>query len=173
MRILVLIATDPDGAIAGVELSSLAGAYYALRDRGAEVALASASGGSPALDRGSVVDLRAEEYLRRLQADLPAREEFADTLRFDQICLEDFDAVMVLFPDAQGGGNGRESGVQEGVGPLLTRALGSKRPVAVFGNMKDLERQKVDGLLIVAGRHFTAAEVSSALLEVLAHRRHA
>ncbi len=79
-----------------LRLERFIGPYYAFRDAGAEVVLASPSGGFPWM--GPAADDRgvSSPGLDRFRADRPAREDLTDTLDLGQIYEEDFDAALCL-----------------------------------------------------------------------------
>lgn len=144
MRVLVMIGGGPEAPVA-VTLEGFAGAYYALRDAGAEIVLASAGGGAPGIAWAAG---RSEPAAARFRADDLAREDLADTLRYDQVCLGDFDAVLGFRGD-----------------PALTgRALRAGVPVALVGEPGPPARAHAEGLLILGAGDADAARAARALV---------
>lgn len=151
MRVLVMIGDGPD-APAAITLEGIAGAYYALRDAGAEIVLASRSGGSPGLARTAAP---VGSAAARLKADDMAREDFAETLRYDQVCLGDFDAVLGFRGDPG----------------LAGRALQAGVPVALLGEPGRSARAPAGGLLILGAGDADAARAARALVGAATSRR--
>jgi hypothetical protein len=144
MRVLVMIGDDPE-ASAAVTLEGLAGAYYAVRDAGAEIVLASAGGGAPGVARAAGC---CGPAAARFQADHLAREDLADTLRYDQVCLGEFDAILGFRGD-----------------PGLTdRALRAGVPVALVGEPGPPARAHAGGLLILVAGDADATRAARALV---------
>lgn len=148
-----MIGDDQPDPAAGVTLEALACAYYVLRDSGAEVVLASPGGGSPGVARTAHPSGTAAA---RFLADGPAREDLAETLRYDQVCLGDFDAVLGFHGDAQLAGRALVAGV-----PVAL--VGETRPV-VAGGTRPVARSRAAGLLILGITDADAARAARALL---------
>lgn len=104
MKILmVLTSHDRLGATGhktGFWLEEFAAPYYALKDAGASVTLASPLGGQPPLDPKSDLPESQTEATRRFKADAAAQAELANTLKLVEIRAEDFDAVF--YPGGHG-----------------------------------------------------------------------
>jgi putative intracellular protease/amidase len=93
-RFVILIVED-EGERPDVGLPWIAPAYYAFRDMGVEVTIATPLGGPPIL---TTMRATADESptVERFKADRNARDELADTLSLDQIVVEDFDAAFCI-----------------------------------------------------------------------------
>ena len=104
MKILmVLTSHDQLGATGrktGFWLEELAAPYYAFRDAGAEVVLASPKGGQPPLDPASNEPDFQTDLTHRFEADAAANAQLAATLRLDSVTQSDFDAVF--YPGGHG-----------------------------------------------------------------------
>ena len=84
----------------GFWLEELAAPYYAFKDAGAEVVLASPNGGQPPLDPKSNEPGFQTELTRRFEADAAANAQLASTLRLDSVSQADFDTVF--YPGGHG-----------------------------------------------------------------------
>ena len=104
MKIL-LVLTSHDrlgdtGRKTGFWLEELAAPYYAFKDAGAEIVLASPKGGQPPLDpKSNEPDFRTD-LTRRFEADAAAEAQLASTLRLDSVEAADFDTVF--YPGGHG-----------------------------------------------------------------------
>lgn len=157
MRILMILLPD-----AG-RLEGFAEPYYALRDAGAELVLASPEGGYPwAGPRdGAPAPTPA---LRRLHQDGEAREALGDTLRLDQLHPGDFDAGFCL---GAAGAPWRATDPQA-AGALVARLLAAGRPVAVIPAPRDLAPHGAGEGLLIAGDHLASPlQAAQALLGAL------
>ena len=169
IRFLVLLAMDEAGEVLDGEigLGHIAPAYYLFRDEGAEVVLATLTGGYPRLPDFREIETR-EHSIRRFLDDRSARDDLADTLGLDQIVTEDFDAALWL------GFSGAlwESGSQ-GVAKVLRSLLDSGRPVAVLpGKSVMLSPHGAgDGLLMIGEAGDAPLMAAHALLKVVKERR--
>jgi len=96
LRLLIIVTscerTPTDGRRCGLLLEEFVGPYYLWRDAGVEVVVASPQGGMPPLE--SILLVTDEANLERYQKDAEARGLLADTLRIEQICADDFEAVL-------------------------------------------------------------------------------
>jgi putative intracellular protease/amidase len=171
IRFLVILATDEEGGICdgAVRLDRIAPAYYLFKDEGAEVVLATLTGGYAKLP-----DFRnigpGDDNIRRFLADRVARDDIAETLSLHQIVTEDFDAALCL------GFSGAlwENGTQ-GVARILTSLLDATKPVAIIpGNAVVLRpRGAGEGLLIIGESDEAPVLIAHALLKVVKERRKA
>jgi putative intracellular protease/amidase len=161
MRILMILIPDDEAAAPAREpvlrLERFIGPYYAFRDAGAEVVLASPSGGFPWMgpaegDRGV-----SSPALDRFRADRPAREDLTDTLDLGQVYDEDFDAALCL-------GAPRPPRA----GALIAAFLGAGKPVVVIPSTPGLVAQGTGGGLIITGDDAAASlRAANALLGAL------
>lgn len=104
MKILMVLTSHDrlgttDGPT-GYWLEEFAAPYYAFRDAGAEVTLASPRGGAPPIDPRSDGPDAQTPVVQRLKADPDARAMLASTLQLLDISADDFDAVF--YPGGHG-----------------------------------------------------------------------
>jgi putative intracellular protease/amidase len=102
---ILIVLTSHDrlgdtGHKTGFWLEEFAAPYYALRDAGAEVTLASPAGGQPPLDPKSDSPENQTDATRRFRADRTAQEVLASTRKLDEVSAGDFDAVF--YPGGHG-----------------------------------------------------------------------
>src|SRR5271155_463203 len=88
------------GRKTGFWLEELAAPYYAFKDAGAEIVLASPKGGQPPLDPKSNEPGFQTDLTRRFEADAAAKAQLATTVRLDSVAAEDFDTVF--YPGGHG-----------------------------------------------------------------------
>src|SRR5438094_6914904 len=88
------------GRKTGFWLEELAAPYYAFKDAGVEVVLASPLGGQPPLDPKSNEPSFQTDLTRRFEADPAANAQLASTRRLDSIDQADFDTVF--YPGGHG-----------------------------------------------------------------------
>lgn len=101
--LLVLTSHDQLGDTrkkTGFWLEELAAPYYALKDAGAELVLASPKGGQPPLDPKSDDPDAQTDDTRRFKADPEAQAALASTVVLSSVKAEDFDAVF--YPGGHG-----------------------------------------------------------------------
>jgi putative intracellular protease/amidase len=139
-------------------LESFSGAYFAFRDVGAEIVLASPKGGLPALYPRRVDKAKQSEIVSRFYNDARARSELADTLRLEQVCADDFDALF--YPGSVGSlwdlANNEQSiaiisAFDEAGKPLGFVGYGPSALCRVTSN---------SGIALVSGRNLTASSAS-------------
>lgn len=104
MKVLIVLTSHDQlgntGRKTGFWLEELAAPYYALKDAGAEIVLASPKGGQPPLDpKSNEADFQTDDT-RRFEADAAANALLASTLRLDSVAQSDFDAVF--YPGGHG-----------------------------------------------------------------------
>ena len=104
MQILVFLTSHDElgntGRKTGFWLEELAAPYYAFKDAGAEIVLASPKGGQPPLDPKSSEPDFQTDLTRRFEADAVAQAQLASTLRLDSVKPDDFDTVF--YPGGHG-----------------------------------------------------------------------
>ena len=88
------------GRKTGFWLEELAAPYYAFKDAGVEIVLASPLGGQPPLDPKSNEPSFQTELTRRFEKDAAATAQLAATVRLDSIRQDDFDTVF--YPGGHG-----------------------------------------------------------------------
>lgn len=104
MKVLIVLtshdALGDTGEKTGFWLEEFAAPYYALKDAGAEITLASPAGGRPPLDPKSDSPDAQTEATKRFQADPEAQQQLANTRTLDTVRAADFDAVF--YPGGHG-----------------------------------------------------------------------
>lgn len=104
MKILLVLTSHDQlgdtGKKTGFWLEELAAPYYALKDPGAEIVLASPKGGQPPLDPKSDDPDAQTDDTRRFKADAEAQAALASTVVLSSVKAEDFDAVF--YPGGHG-----------------------------------------------------------------------
>ncbi|WP_426768450.1 type 1 glutamine amidotransferase domain-containing protein [Erwinia aphidicola] len=104
MKILMVLTSHDrlgnTGRKTGFWLEELAAPYYAFKDAGAQITLASPKGGNPPLDPKSNEPDFQTEHTHRFEADAAATAQLAATVRLDSISAADYDAVF--YPGGHG-----------------------------------------------------------------------
>lgn len=104
MKILMVLTSHDQlgttGRKTGFWLEELAAPFYAFKDAGAHITLASPKGGNPPLDPKSNEPDFQTEQTHRFEADPDAMSQLAATVRLDSISQSDFDAVF--YPGGHG-----------------------------------------------------------------------
>ncbi len=104
MKILIVLTSHDQlgatGEQTGFWLEEFAAPYYALKDAGAELTLASPKGGQPPLDPKSDLPENQTEATKRFRADTSAQMELANTTKLADVSANDFDAIF--FPGGHG-----------------------------------------------------------------------
>lgn len=104
MKILMVLTSHDQlgdtGKKTGFWLEEFAAPYYALKDAGAEIVLASPKGGQPPLDPKSDEPDAQTEATHRFKADEAAQKALASTVTLSSVKAEDFDAVF--YPGGHG-----------------------------------------------------------------------
>lgn len=104
MKILMVLTSHDQlgdtGKKTGFWLEEFAAPYYAFRDGGAEITLASPKGGQPPLDPSSDADEAQTEATRRFKADAAAQDALAQTAVLSTVSAEGFDAIF--YPGGHG-----------------------------------------------------------------------
>lgn len=169
IRYLVILSTDEssDVSAGAVTLGRIAAPYYFFKDQGAEVVLATLTGGYPCLPGYRETDTH-EKSLRRFLLDRAARDELADTLAADQIVAEDFDAALCLGLSGALWGNCTNS-----VTAILTTLLENGKPVAVIpGKAVAIAPHGAgEGLLIFGDSDNAPIMAAHALAAIVTQRR--
>ncbi len=157
MKILMVLTSHDQlgdtGRKTGFWLEELAAPYYAFRDAGAEVVLASPKGGQPPLDPKSNEPSSQTDLTRRFEADPAANAQLAATLRLDSVSQADFDTVF--YP----GGHGPLWDLAEDKNSidLIESFLAANKPVALVCHAPGILRhvKKPDGRPLVEGKKVT------------------
>jgi putative intracellular protease/amidase len=147
------------GRATGVWLEELATPYYALRDAGHDITLASIAGGAVPVDPGSNKAGERPASAERFLADEAASKALANTPRIDTLRWRDFEAVFLP------GGHGTMWDLpgSAALARLLGDAFDAGRVVAAVchGPAGLVNARRADGTPIVAGKQvasFTDAE---------------
>ena len=157
MKILMVLTSHDQlgntGRKTGFWLEELAAPYYAFKDAGAEITLASPNGGQPPLDPSSNVPSFQTDMTHRFEADAAAKAQLATTLRLDSVSQADFDTVF--YP----GGHGPLWDLAEdknSIG-LIESFLAAAKPVALVCHAPGVLRhvRTPDGKPLVEGKKVT------------------
>ena len=104
MKVLMVLTSHDrlgdTGRKTGFWLEELAAPYYAFKDAGADITLASPKGGNPPLDPKSNEPDFQTELTHRFEADAEANAQLASTVRLDSVDAADFDTVF--YPGGHG-----------------------------------------------------------------------
>jgi putative intracellular protease/amidase len=157
MKILMVLTSHDTlgetGRKTGFWLEEFAAPYYALRDAGAEITLASPMGGQPPLDPTSDEPDAQTADTRRFRGDTTAQAELAATARLSDLDTGGFDAVF--YP----GGHGPLWDLAEDPDSirLIEVFAASGRPIAAVCHAPAIFRHArgVDGTPLVSGRTVT------------------
>lgn len=154
--LIVLTSHDTLGATGrktGFWLEELAAPYYALKEAGARLVLASPAGGQPPLDPKSNEPAFQTAETRRFEADPTAIAQLANTVRLDSVSHDDFDAVF--YP----GGHGPLWDLAEDARSiaLIESFVAAAKPVALVCHAPGVLRhvKSPDGTPLVRGRQVT------------------
>src|SRR5262249_51618546 len=103
-RVLMVLTSHDNMGVSGKKTGNwfdeVATPYYKFKAAGLDVTLASPRGGSAPLDPLSYDDAFASDSTRRFEQDAAAQRALANTLRFDEIDFNLFDAAF--FPGGYG-----------------------------------------------------------------------
>lgn len=141
------------GRKTGFWLEELAAPYYAFKDAGAQIVLASPKGGQPPLDPTSHEPAFQTEQTRRFEADAQATAQLAATVRLDSVNHADFDTVF--YPGGHGPlwdlAEDKDSAV------LLESFLAAGKPIALVCHAPGALRHLMtpEGRPVVEGRKVT------------------
>lgn len=157
MKVLIVLTSHDTlgntGKKTGFWLEELAAPYYAFKDAGAEITLASPKGGQPPLDPKSDEPMFQTELTRRFNADEVAKAQLAETVRLDSIDQKDFDTVF--YP----GGHGPLWDLAEDPNSikLIESFIAAGKPLALVCHAPGVLRHVTnpDGTPFVQGRYVT------------------
>jgi putative intracellular protease/amidase len=157
MKILVVLTSHDQlgntGRKTGFWLEELAAPYYAFKDAGAEIVLASPKGGQPPLDPKSSEPDFQTEATRRFEADAQAKSALATTVLLKGVSHDGFDAVF--YP----GGHGPlwDLAEDESSIKLIETTLAAGKPVALVCHAPGVLRHVKggDGKPLVQGKNVT------------------
>lgn len=163
-RIAMMLSSVPGGS--PIELEQFVCVYYALKDSGAEILVASDGDGYPWPRRKKERNEHFVQLTKRFQADRHARDDLANTLRFSQIFVEDFDGCLCI---GEAGALWKD-GVRSSAAELVARFLQAGKPAAVLSNLIDIAPKGAgDGLLILADGAQPPTAIVPALLTAALH----
>ena len=154
MKILMVLTSHDElgstGRKTGFWLDELASPYYAFKEAGAQITLASPKGGQPPLDPKSNEPSFQTDMTHRFETDPAANAQLAATLRLDSVSQADFDTVF--YP----GGHGPLWDLAEDKHSisLIEAFLAAGKPVALVCHAPGALRHVMtpDGKPLVAGR---------------------
>ena len=158
MKKVLIVLTSHDqlgntGAKTGFWLEEFAAPYYALKDAGVALTLASPLGGQPPIDPKSDDPASQTEATIRFKADAPAQALLASTLKLKDVSAADFDAVF--YP----GGHGPLWDLAEDATSiaLIETMLKAGKPVAAVCHAPAVLRHAkgADGKSVVNGKKVT------------------
>ncbi|MCB8883312.1 type 1 glutamine amidotransferase domain-containing protein [Acidisoma cellulosilytica] len=157
MKILMVLTSHDElgntGRKTGFWLEELAAPYYAFKDAGVEVVLASPKGGQPPLDPKSNEPSFQTEMTHRFEADAAAKAQLAATVKLDSVSQADFDTVF--YP----GGHGPLWDLAEDQNSiaLIEAFIAAGKPVALVCHAPGVLRhiKTADGQPLVAGKKVT------------------
>ncbi len=103
-KVLIVLTSHEDlgdtGQKTGFWVEEFAAPYYAFKDAGADITLASPKGGQPPIDPKSSDPSAATEATRRFDADPETQKTLANTLKLDDLNAADYDAIF--YPGGHG-----------------------------------------------------------------------
>jgi putative intracellular protease/amidase len=157
MNVLMILTSHDQlgttGRKTGFWLEELAAPYYAFKDAGAHIVLASPLGGQPPLDPKSDEPSAQTEATARFKADAAANVQLANTVRLDTVSQDDFDTVF--YP----GGHGPLWDLAEDRHSiaLIESFLAANKPVALVCHAPGVLRhvKNPDGTPLVQGKQVT------------------
>ncbi|AVR97666.1 type 1 glutamine amidotransferase domain-containing protein [Pseudoduganella armeniaca] len=157
MKVLIVLTSHDQlgntGRKTGFWLEELAAPYYAFKDAGAQIVLASPKGGQPPLDPKSDEPDSQTEATRRFKADAEAQAQLAATVRLDSVAQADFDTVF--YP----GGHGPLWDLAEDRHSiaLIESFIAASKPVALVCHAPGVLRhvRNADGRPLVEGKEVT------------------
>jgi len=154
VKVLIVLTSHDQlgntGAKTGFWLEELAAPYYALKDAGVQITLASVKGGQPPLDPKSSDPASQTDATRRFEADAEARAALAKTHKLSDMSVDGFDAIF--YP----GGHGPLWDLAEDASSiaLIEHAIAAGKPVAAVCHAPGVLRhaKAPDGKPLVAGK---------------------
>ncbi|WP_306147041.1 MULTISPECIES: type 1 glutamine amidotransferase domain-containing protein [unclassified Roseibium] len=103
-KVLIVLTSHEDlgdtGQKTGFWVEEFAAPYYAFKDAGADITLASPEGGQPPIDPKSSDPSAATDATRRFDADPETQKALANTLKLDDVNAADYDAIF--YPGGHG-----------------------------------------------------------------------
>ncbi|MBO9426888.1 type 1 glutamine amidotransferase domain-containing protein [Labrenzia sp. R4_1] len=103
-KVLIVLTSHEDlgdtGQKTGFWVEEFAAPYYAFKDAGADITLASPKGGQPPIDPKSSDPSAATDATRRFDADPETQKALANTLKLGDVNAADYDAIF--YPGGHG-----------------------------------------------------------------------
>jgi putative intracellular protease/amidase len=171
--LIVIVEGENEGAgNPEVDLARIATPYYAFKDFGSEVVIATDQGGPPMLAEATrcahASADAAGDAVRRFRGDRNARDELADTLGLAQIVIEDFAAAFCV-----GLSGSIWSDDDQGVAALIRKFLDVGKPVALVPgkHLFVAPEGAGNGLLILGDNDCSPLCAARALINVVADLR--
>lgn len=157
MKVLMVLTSHDTlgdtGKKTGFWLEELAAPYYAFKDAGAEITLASPLGGRPPLDPKSNEPDAKTDDTRRFEADEAAMKQLGETVKLADVNEGDFDTVF--YP----GGHGPLWDLAEDKTSiaLIESFVAAEKPVALVCHAPGVLRhvKSGDGTPLVQGKRVT------------------
>jgi putative intracellular protease/amidase len=157
MKILMVLTSHDKlgetGLKTGYWLDEFAGPYYAFKDAGVAITLASPLGGAPPMDPKSDLPESATAATKRFKTDRVAQAILADTRKLPDLKAEDYDGMF--YP----GGHGPLWDLAQDPSSiaLIEAMLGAGKPVAAVchGPAVLLRPRAADGTLLLKDRAVT------------------
>jgi len=157
MKILMVLTSHDKlgdtGKKTGFWLEEFAAPYYAFKDAGAAISLASPQGGQPPLDPKSDDPSAQTDSTRRFKADSASQTILENTLKLADVAASDFDAVF--YP----GGHGPLWDLAENKASiaLIEAMLAAGKPVAAVCHAPSVLRhpKTASGASVVQGKAVT------------------
>jgi len=157
MKILMVLTSHDKlgqtGKKTGFWLEELAAPYFAFKEAGADITIASPKGGQPPLDPKSDEPMFQTDLTRRFKADETAMSQLAQTVRLDSVDQKDFDTVF--YP----GGHGPLWDLAEDRNSinLIEAFIAADKPIALVCHAPGVLRhvKNPDGTPFVKGRRLT------------------
>ncbi len=151
--LMVLTSHDKLGASdkkTGIWLEEFAAPYYAFKDAGANVTLASPLGGEPPLDpRSDAANFQTDDT-RRFRSDVAAQADLARSVKLSGVSADSYDAVFYV------GGHGVMWDVAEDAASitLIETMFAANKPVAAVchGSAVFRHTKAPDGAPLVRGK---------------------
>jgi putative intracellular protease/amidase len=157
MKVLMVLTSHDKlgdtGKKTGFWLEELAAPYYAFKEAGADITLASPKGGQPPLDPKSDEPDFQTDLTCRFNADKAAKAQLAETVRLDSVKQGDFDTVF--YP----GGHGPMWDLAEDPNSikLIESFVAAGKTIALVCHAPGVLHhvKNADGTPLVAGRQVT------------------
>jgi putative intracellular protease/amidase len=157
MKVLMVLTSHDQlgdtGKKTGFWLEELAAPYFAFKDAGVDISLASPKGGQPPLDPKSAEPNSRTDLTLRFERDPVAEAQLSKTLRLDSVKQEDFDTLF--YP----GGHGPMWDLAEDKDSirLIESFLAAGKPIAIVCHSTGALRhvKTPDGKPLVSGKEVT------------------